>query len=231
MVRIVFATFFASAGVLLLLASCGSSEPVVEPANAQDPATENEYTGRNIAAPPADGNRKPAGKLVAPTGARNEFSSSVPPSKFQTTDGQPTDLATATADQGAVVVFYRGHWCKQCRKQLAELEEARGEIEGRGFEIYAVSTDAPEASKELAKRLNLGYALLSDKVGMAIQAWGVYTAEHDLARPAVFVIAPGGEISYRYVSDSPADRPAVADILAEIDKARAPEPGAESEAP
>ena len=86
-----------------------------------------------------------------------------------------------------------------------------------------MSTDEPSTSAELRKKIGLGFTLLSDEGGMTINAWGVYTKEHDLARPSVFVIAPGGVIAYRYVSDSPADRPTPTVLLEQAAKAQSPE--------
>jgi len=165
----------------------------------------------------------PPPRLVAPSGARNDVAERAPGGEFIASDGKKVDLGKEIAEHGTVVVFYRGHWCKPCREQLKELEKIRTRLEKRGFTVYAVSTDEPSTSADLRKSLGLGFTLLSDPGGVSITGWGVYTREHDLARPSVFVIAPGGRIAYRYVSDTPVDRPAPAALLDEAAKALPPE--------
>jgi peroxiredoxin len=191
------------------------SQPV-----ASDPQTEGQTQGRPLSDP---GPSRDNSRLVPATGSRSDFADRAPDGTFTTDDGKKVQMSELLANKGAVIVFYRGHWCRQCRKQLEELESIRAELEGRGFEVYAVSVDDPQTSTDLKKRLSLGYTLLSDKGGMSITSWGVYTKEHDLARPATFVIASGGTIGYRYVSDNPKDRPSPETILAEAAKLVKPE--------
>lgn len=143
-----------------------------------------------------------------------------PPGTFKTSEGNKVDVSSLTEGRGAIIVFYRGHWCKYCRVQLEELQAAKDELAARGFDIHAVSTDQPEKAKELKKKLGLDFELYSDVGGLASQAWGVYSPELDLARPSVFVVAPGGEIVYRFVSDTPEDRPTIPTLLEAAEKAR-----------
>jgi peroxiredoxin len=187
---------------------------------ASDPQSEAETQGRPIGDPGPGPN---SGRLVPATGERTEFAEKAPRGTFVTDDGRKVEMSELVASEGAVLIFYRGHWCKPCRKQLKEMEGIREELAGRGFKLYAISVDDPPTSTELKKRLSLGFTLLSDKGGMSITQWGVYTREHELARPAVFIITPGGGIAYRFVSDNPIDRPSPETILKEISRLGHPE--------
>jgi len=198
------------------MVACGAAKkPAPQDAPPADPQTETDMGVREMAATPSP----PPERLVAPEGARNDVAERAPGGEFIASDGKKVDLGSVIAKQGVVLVFYRGHWCKPCRAQLKELEAIRTRLEKRGFTIYAVSTDEPATAAELRKSLGLGFTLLSDPGGMSINGWGVYTREHDLARPSVFVVAPGGRIAYRYVSDTPVDRPTSPVILDEAAKA------------
>lgn len=207
-----------AAAIAFLLQGCGAgASPATTP--PADPQTDADMGSRQMAATPS----APETRTVATSGARSDVAEKAPGGSFTTWDGRPVDLGKATKTRGAVVVFYRGHWCKQCRKQLRELEAIRTQLGDRGFDVYAISTDEPRTSAELRRTLGIGFTLLSDVGGMSINAWGVFTKEHELARPAVFVVVPGGEISYRYVSDSPSDRPSPETLLQETAKSRGPE--------
>ena len=145
-----------------------------------------------------------------------------PAGAFMSTTGT-VELAKLWGNGGIVVVFYRGHWCKQCRLQLKEFQAAIAEFRGRGYSVVAVSTDPPETSLKLKNTLNLDFELLSDAGGLRIIGWGVYSREHDLARPAVFVIKRGGNILFKAVSDTPSDRPSIKTLLGVIDNTASPE--------
>lgn len=194
--------------VLALIVACAPKPaPQQAPASALDPSAASE--GESRAMPVA----KPAPAYVTEPGVARTDLGKAPGGTVIRSDGTSVDLASVYADTGAVVVFYRGHWCKQCRKQLSELQADLDELAKRGFTVYAISTDDPADSAALRERLGLTFELYSDTAGIATQAWGIYSREHDLARPAVFVIKPGGDIVYRYVSDTPNDRPKTDELL------------------
>jgi len=200
----------------LALLGCSAAAPPPTPTTPGDPEENKEWQARQVDGP---ANADPAKEA----NVGSVIGSQAPGGSFKNAEGQSFDLSAAMVSDGAIVVFYRGHWCKQCRKQLAELQAIRPKLAERGFRVYAISTDAPELSAELKRKLGLGFEVLTDEAGLAIANWGVFTKVHELARPAVFVVAPGGRIAYRYVSDSPPDRPSVETLLSESKKARSPE--------
>ncbi len=137
-----------------------------------------------------------------------------PQSVVQDTTGVSVDLATVWAQQRVLVVFYMGHWCPHCQKQLADLEARRGELAATGTAIVAVSTDAPADAAALHDRLRLGFAIYSDPELAVITRWGAQDYSQNIAKPSVFVVEPGGAISYRHIGATQTDRPTVDQLLA-----------------
>lgn len=176
------------------------------------------FDERQLATQPPE----PAADHSEPGEAKTDLGTA-PAGTWLAADGSRATVESLHTGRGAIVVFYRGSWCKSCRTQLAELSDRVADFKARGFEIHAISTDSPEKSKELIGRLGLKFQLYCDVGGFASQAWGVYSREHDLARPSVFVVTPGGAIVYRYLSDTPSDRPKVAALLEIAEKAMKPE--------
>jgi peroxiredoxin len=72
----------------------------------------------------------------------------------------------------------------------------------------------------MADALSLTFPLLSDPDLKTAIAYGVAMEGRDIAIPAIFVVNGAGEITFRYVGESPADRPDAEDLLGEVDLAR-----------
>ena len=128
-------------------------------------------------------------------------------------DGHEVDLASLWDKQRVVVVFYMGHWCPHCQKQLGDLNEHAREFDAAGAKIIAISTDSTDDQTALHDKLGLSFELYSDPELTVIQKWGVADFSAGIARPATFIVQPGGTISYRHVGQSQTDRPTTAEIL------------------
>lgn len=85
--------------------------------------------------------------------------------------------------------------------------------------MVAISVDPPAKSVALRKRLGLTFPLYSDQHGAAARAWNVFDPDTEIALAATFVVAPGGQIIYRYLGTSKSDRPSVDQILQGIEGA------------
>lgn len=202
-------------GSLLAIASCRPG-PVEPPGpTSQAPITDEKTELGAFEPPPAD----PADPRGVDGREGEGQLGPAPGGTLVRSDGQRIEVGTLYADRGAVVVFYRGHWCKPCRTQLEELQLNIDKLAGLGFSIHAISTDDPSDSAALKQKLGLGFKLYSDPGGLAANAWSVYSAEHGMARPAVFVVRPGGQIAARFVTDSPTHRPPMDELLAAAEQA------------
>lgn len=96
-----------------------------------------------------------------------------PDATVQSSDGTALSLATLLAEKPTVLVFYRGGWCPYCNKQLAELATFEPQFLELGFQIIALSTDAPAGLAPTAAKNKTAYQLLSDRAMSAASAYGV----------------------------------------------------------
>src|SRR5262249_29573384 len=115
--------------------------------------------------------------------------------------GATLDLATLWADKRVLLVFYMGHWCPHCQKQLGELNDHAAQFAANGTTVIAVSTDTPEDVVALKAKLGLAFDLYSDPELQTIAKWGVADYSANVATPASFVIQPGGAVTFRRVGE------------------------------
>lgn len=132
--------------------------------------------------------------------------------------GKMVELSKAISRKPTILVFYRGGWCPYCSKQLSGLQEVLPELEKLGYQLIAISTDAPEGLVQSAAKEKLSYILLSDadlmlskQVGIAYKApkgyWemlpkttGWKDADLLLPVPAVFILDKMGIIHFEYIN-------------------------------
>lgn len=96
-----------------------------------------------------------------------------PDAQLRAPDGATLSLATLLTEKPTVLVFYRGGWCPYCNKQLAELAAFEPQFLELGFQIIAVSSDAPAGLAPTAEKNKTAYRLLSDRAMSAASAYGV----------------------------------------------------------
>lgn len=131
-------------------------------------------------------------------------------------DGSNVDLGTMWATQRTLVVFYMGGWCPHCQKQLGDLNNAQKQFTDRNVRIIAISADQVADAAAMSAKLTLGFELYSDPDLAVIAKWGVEDFGQHIARPATFIVEPGGAISFRKVGSKPEDRPTVDQLLAAV---------------
>lgn len=136
-----------------------------------------------------------------------------PGGTVQGRDGSSVDLATLWEKSPVVVVFYRGHWCPHCQRQLADLEKRRAELTALGATVVAISSDTPADATAMKDKLALGFELYSDAGLAVITKWGVEDYGQGIAKPATFIVQPGGAITFRKIGEKPEDRPSSQQII------------------
>ena len=142
----------------------------------------------------------------------------IPDVKLRTTSGETVSLMTEVAKKPTLLVFYRGGWCPYCTKHLAELRLMQPDMDKMGYQMLAISTDAPEGLKNTYEKSELNYTLLSDadltaakafglafkapaKYGeMLVKSSGGKNTEVLLPVPAVFVLDTKGVIKYEHIN-------------------------------
>jgi peroxiredoxin len=134
----------------------------------------------------------------------------------------PASLSGLRGDDLLVLVFYRGHWCPFCRRQLAKLQGNLGRIRQRGARLVAVAIDAPDFSRRLAEELGLEFPILSDPDSTIVDAYGIRNrllgVRSGVPHPAVFVIDRQGLVRFAEVRHNFRLRIAPSRILRELER-------------
>jgi peroxiredoxin len=113
-----------------------------------------------------------------------------------------------------VLIVYRGGWCPYCNSQLADMQEIEDEILALGYQVVAISPDAPSFLKQTLDKKELHYQLYSDSEGVFSQAIGIafqrekpkldkYSEGKNpgfLPVPTVYVINDTKEIEFLYIN-------------------------------
>ena len=102
-----------------------------------------------------------------------------------------------------MLVFYRGHWWPFCIRQLAEIKKHYIDIIKYKTRAYAISVDSPKQSQAVVSEMMLPFDLLCDVDKKVIQLYNLVNPfEHGgIAKPAIFILNPGGKIFYRSLDD------------------------------
>lgn len=146
----------------------------------------------------------------------------VPDITVRTGIGEEKNLRQLIGEKPAVILFYRGGWCPFCNRQLSELRKVTDKISDLGYQIIAISPDAPPGPNQV-KTATVGYTSYSDDLAIASRAFGLAYAVQDntfkalqekgmdiekasgqthriLPVPAVYIASPDGTILFSYVN-------------------------------
>lgn len=141
----------------------------------------------------------------------------IPNISVKTIDNSDVKMNTVFDNKRTILVFYRGGWCPYCNLHLAALGEAEKELLDLGYQIVAVSPDAPSSLKTTEEKEKVNYTLLSDSkselskaVGLAFLAPANYKSHlekgsagvnsNTIPVPSVFIINGDSEIEFEYIS-------------------------------
>jgi peroxiredoxin len=141
----------------------------------------------------------------------------IPNITLLSTAGKQETLATITGGKPSILLFYRGGWCPFCNKHLSEIETIQDKIRELGYQLIAISPDAPTKLIASGEKNKLKYDLYSDGNGEVARAMGIafkaserslgmlseYSAGQNtgfLPVPSVFVINPDGIIAFEYIN-------------------------------
>jgi peroxiredoxin len=145
------------------------------------------------------------------------ISQSIPKIEVLSVEGKAVKITDIIKNKPSVLIFYRGGWCPFCNSHLSALGKSQQEILDLGYQIIAISPDAPTQLKETLEEDDLTYSLYSDIKGDLIKAMGIafeapkkYKPLLDkisggkhakvLPIPGVFVLNKKGVIEFEYVS-------------------------------
>lgn len=111
-------------------------------------------------------------------------------------------LDKALEDGPVVLIFYRGHWCPVCNRQLGELEAELPRITEAGGRVVAVSPEKPDYIEKTIEKTGASYTLLYDKDYKISNAFDVTYLPGGLTRTA-YSFALGSDFNDAYDDDKP----------------------------
>lgn len=140
------------------------------------------------------------------------------------------DLASETPERFTLVCFYRGLHCPVCANYLKELERLSPEFAKRGVGTIAISSDAEERAREMARKigaenLRIAYGFELNRA----REWDLFISaargkssigieEPPLfSEPGVFLVRPDQTIYYISVQSMPFVRPNFTEMLQAVD--------------
>ncbi|WP_200975268.1 peroxiredoxin-like family protein [Echinicola sp. 20G] len=141
----------------------------------------------------------------------------IPNSQLKDPEGNKVALQEIVSKQPTLLIFYRGGWCPYCNKHLAELQTIEQDILDMGYQIIAISPDAPEQLKTTLDKNDLTYSLYSDNDLKVTKAFGLAFQAPDRYKdmlfkasdqlnpgiipvPAVFALDQEGTILFEYIN-------------------------------
>lgn len=130
-------------------------------------------------------------------------------------------LAEQKHESLTLIVFYRGHHCPLCKKQLQEFERLLPEYEQHGIQVIAVSSNTRELAQKTVKewelkRLTVGYGLPIDEA----LRWGLFVSDAvkdtepaRFTEPGLFVISSERTLYASMIQTMPFSRPSARQLL------------------
>jgi len=91
-------------------------------------------------------------------------------------------------------------------------------LKAAGADVIAISVDKPEKSRELADKLKIPFAILSDVDHKIIDAYDLYNAEGKISKPATFVLDTKGVVRWSFFEEDYKIRPLDEKVLEELKK-------------
>lgn len=126
-----------------------------------------------------------------------------------------------TRDNWTLLVVYRGKHCPRCKKYLNILDGMKDDWIAAGFDIAVVSADTEDKAQaditEFGWGFDLGYGLTEDQMStlglFVTEPLSPAETDRRFAEPGTFVIRPDGSQILVAISNGPAARPELAELL------------------
>lgn len=136
-----------------------------------------------------------------------------PGGKVHTRKGGVIELSSLWEHRRVVVVFYPGKGC-DCDATLQDLDDRRADFDA---DLIAISSHSSTYAEQLHQRLGLGYEIYVDPTFQVIPSWDVPFVIADATAWAIFIVEPGGKISYKHIGEP---LPSWDDVAAQTHRAR-----------
>ncbi|KMK67524.1 peroxiredoxin-like family protein [Puniceibacterium sp. IMCC21224] len=154
------------------------------------------------------------------SGAGFPAGGAMPQISWDTVGGGAVSIG-GTRDRWTLLVVYRGKHCPRCKRYLNTLEQMKDAWNEAGLDIIAVSADPLDKARADVAEFGWTMDVAVDLSESQMRALGLYisdplsTAETDrrFAEPGVYCIRPDGTAQIVALSNGPAARPDLAELL------------------
>ncbi|MDQ3550552.1 MAG: AhpC/TSA family protein [Bacteroidota bacterium] len=164
------------------------------------------------------------------------INSKAPDIKAKDQNGGDVVLKDLRKKGPVVVLFYRGHWCPYCNKELSRFQDSLQLLTDKGATLIAITPESTEGINQTIAKTGATFPIVFDE-GMHIsKKYGVSFVVDDktaaryknfgtdllqinrqktptLPVPAVYVINRDGTITYRFFESDYKRRPSVQEII------------------
>ena len=125
----------------------------------------------------------------------------IPDATLVDTAGNSVSLYSITQEKPTIIVFYRGSWCGNCTRNFKdEYVPNIAEIERLGYNLVAISPDAPESLLVTSKESGLDPKYFyGDGTGTFTKAMGLAFQQQERARDRLLE-SSGGKNTDLYLS-------------------------------
>lgn len=106
-----------------------------------------------------------------------------------------------------LLVFFRGEWCVECRKQLSELNKNFDWFKKRDIKIVALSADDALFTSIIIEIIRPKYPILSDNKWKIFKLYGFKKPSNEKKiRPGLFFIDQKHNIEFKHIGKNYLDR-------------------------
>ncbi|MEO9656431.1 peroxiredoxin family protein [Marinomonas sp.] len=135
-------------------------------------------------------------------------------------DGEQITIGQANG-KWQLVIVYRGKHCGRCKKYLNILQGQQQAWADAGFDIMTVSADSQAKAQQDVAEFNWTFPIACELSIEDMKKLGVYISEPlsaneadgPFSEPAVFCLRPDGSVQIAAISNGPAARPDLAELL------------------
>jgi peroxiredoxin len=164
------------------------------------------------------------------------INSKAPDIKAKDQNGGDVVLKDLRKKGPVIVLFYRGHWCPYCNKELSRFQDSLQLLTDKGATLIAITPESAEGINQTIEKTGATFPIVFDEDMSISKKYGVSFVVDDktaaryknfgtdllqinrqkvpsLPVPAVYVINRDGTITYRFFESDYKRRPSVKEII------------------
>jgi peroxiredoxin len=168
------------------------------------------------------------------------INSKAPDFKAKDQTGADVSLKELRKKGAVVLVFYRGHWCPYCNKELKRFQDSLQFLTTKGATLVAITPEKLDGINKTMEKTGAVFPILYDNEMKIARGYQVFfqvdektqtryksfgtdllliNGQKDKAAlpiPAVYIINKDGSVIYRYFEADYKKRPSVKEILEQL---------------